>query len=159
MVQEDEMSMQLNVRIVTLPAMRVASFYGYGAEPEMMAHQKLAAWAGPRGLLQPNSGRLVFGFNNPSPSSGSPNYGYEFWMTLDADEDPGEGIDVKQFDGGLYAVTRCVGTQIIGEVWERLAAWRNGTHYRFGNHQWLEEHIDVWNDDQFVLDLFLPIVG
>ena len=151
------MSMQFNVRIVTLSPMRVASYYGYGAAPEGVAHEKLAAWARPRGLLQPNSGRLVFGFNNPSPSPGSPNYGYEFWMTLDPGEDPGEGVQVKQFGGGLYAVTRCVGVAIIGEVWERLGAWRNGTHYRFGSHQWLEEHIDIWNDDQFVLDLFLPI--
>ena len=151
------MTQQLNVRIVTLPPLRVASFYGYGAEPEMIAHGKLEEWARPRGLLQPNSGRLVFGFNNPSPTPGSPNYGYEFWMTLDSEEDPSEGVEVKQFAGGLYAVTRCVGTEIIGEVWQQLAAWRNGTHYRYGTHQWLEEHINIWDSEQFVLDLFLPI--
>lgn len=145
------------MRIVSLPPLRAASFYGNGAEPEAIAHQKLSAWAGPRNLLKPNRGRLVFGFNIPSPAPGSPNYGYEFWVTLDADEDPGEGVEVKEFAGGLYAVTRCVGVERIGEVWEQLAAWRNGTHYRFGSHQWLEEHIDIWNLDQFVLHLFLPL--
>jgi len=153
------MTEQLNVRIVTLPPMRVASFYGYGEGPEMVAHGTLEEWERPRGLLQANSGRLVFGFNNPSPTAGSPNYGYEFWMTLDADEDPGEGVEVKTFPGGMYAVTRCVGVEIIGAVWQQLAAWRNGTHYRYGNHQWLEEHVNIWDSGPFTLDLFLPIAG
>lgn len=151
------MNRQLNVRLVTLPSMQVASFYGYGAGPEAIAHSKLRAWAGPRGLLAQDSGRLVFGFNNPDPAPGSANYGYEFWLTLDDDEEPGEGVEVKRFAGGLYAVTRCVGVESIGEMWQQLAAWRNGTHYRYGGHQWLEEHVNIWDSDQFILDLFLPI--
>ena len=73
---------ELQVEIVRLAPMQVASFYGFGSEPEFQAAAKLLAWAEPRGLLDGGVEHRIFGFNNPSPSAASPNYGYEFWLEL-----------------------------------------------------------------------------
>ncbi len=42
---------ELDVGIVRLEPMRVASFRGFGTSPEHEAARKLIAWAKPRGLL------------------------------------------------------------------------------------------------------------
>ena len=68
---------QLDVRIVKLEPMTVASAYGFGKEPEGIASRKLVAWAKPKGLFDDPAQHPTFGFNNPDPSPGSPNYGYE----------------------------------------------------------------------------------
>jgi hypothetical protein len=71
---------ELDVRIVKLESMRVASFHGFGTEPEAIAFGKLTAYAQPKGYLDDLEAKSVFGFNNPNPSAGSPNYGYEVWL-------------------------------------------------------------------------------
>ena len=72
----------LDVRIVKLEPVRVASFHGFGESPEDEAWNKLVAWAKPKGLLHDPQHHRIYGFNNPNPSPGSPNYGYEFWMAV-----------------------------------------------------------------------------
>ena len=110
---------ELNVRIVKLGPLRVASVLGYGKEPEDIAWKKLAAFAQAHGLFENLDQHRVFGFNNPSPSPGSPNYGYEFWITVDpALEAEGE-VEIKAFSGGLYAVARC---QVGGRPYETTPA-------------------------------------
>jgi DNA gyrase inhibitor GyrI len=156
------------VRIVKLEKLHIASFYGYGKEPEAQAWEKLNAWAKPRGYLDDLANHRIFGFNNPNPSPGSPNYGYELWMIVDEHEKPEDEVEIKDFPGGLYAVGRCAVTgdlgQDIGAAWHRLVLWRENSRYRGASHQWLEEHIKPeekgvvqgagfeWN-----LDLYLPI--
>jgi hypothetical protein len=73
---------ELNMRIVKLDAMRVASAQGFGENPEEQAWEKLLAWAEPQGLLADQDAVRFFGFNNPNPSPGSPNYGYDQWVTV-----------------------------------------------------------------------------
>jgi AraC family transcriptional regulator len=151
-----------SIRIVRLEPLRVASVLGFGREPETEALSKLAAWAEPRGYLNPGRSRRVFGFNNPSPAPGSPNYGYEVWITVDQDVQTGSGVEIKDFAGGLYAVMRCPVSGDPGEVipmaWKELALWREESHYRPAHHQWLEEHlIGVETPGGFTLDLYLPI--
>ncbi|MEZ4638066.1 MAG: effector binding domain-containing protein [Caldilineaceae bacterium] len=105
----------------------------------------------------------MFGFNNPNPSPGSPNYGYEFWIVVGAEEESSADVPVKEFGGGLYAVTRCeVGGapgDTIPATWQELVAWREDSAYRMGRHQWLEKHIPLGDmaEDQFDLDLYMPI--
>lgn len=161
---------ELEVRIVELPPLRVASFLGFGREPENQAWEKLLAWAKPRRLLEKPKEHPLYGFNNPNPSAGSPNYGYEAWIVLDPEEaldpelDEGaeEGPELKSFGGGRYAITRCEVPkgefEVIGETWKRLVAWREGSRYRCGAHQWLEQSLPEDRPDlEFVLDLYLPI--
>jgi DNA gyrase inhibitor GyrI len=155
---------ELNVRIVKLEPMRVASFHGFGTSPEHEAAKKLIAWAGPRGLLDARGNHRIFGFNNPCPSPGSPNYGYEFWITIEPHVKPEEAIEIKEIPEGLYAVARCEihgnPGDIIPATWERLGAWHEESIYGRSSHECLEEHFSPCPftvSDNFVLDLYLPI--
>lgn len=147
-----------DVRIVALAPMRVASVLGFGSSPELAGWQKLKDWAEPRGLLAGPNRPRIFGFNNPSPTPASPNYGYEFWIEVGPDVESDDQVQVRQFGGGLYAVTRCQGVEAIGETWKRLVAWLAASPYRQAHHQWLEEHISVdVAPDELILDLYAPI--
>jgi DNA gyrase inhibitor GyrI len=148
----------VDVRILHFEPLRVASALGYGASPEMLAWSKLLDWAEAHHQLeQPHR---FFGFNNPSPTPASPNYGYEVWMTVTPDVLSDEMVTVKDFAGGDYAVTRCMGVEHIPQTWMELSTWAETSQYRMGSHQWLEEHIRVGPnipESEFVLDLYLPI--
>lgn len=137
----------LQVAIVRLDAMQVAAFHGFGAEPEHQAAARLVAWARPRGLLDAGLQHRVFGFNNPSPTAGSPNYGYEFWLELtpaEAETLAGDVVgsqgELKSFAGGLYAVTRCRGAAAIPNAWRDLVTWCEDSPYAFATAQCLEQH-------------------
>ena len=151
---------ELEVRMVKLEPMRVASAHAYSASPEGDAWNKLIAWAGPKGLLEDRASYRIFGFNNPDPSPGSPNYGYEFWIEVGAEVE-GEGeIEIKAFPGGRYAVTRCVGVPQIGETWKRLNTWIEDSPYQHGSDQWLEQNLspgEVVPEEELVLDLHYPV--
>lgn len=152
----------LDVRIVELEPMLVASYLGFGESPEVLAWEKLFDWARPEGLLEDPETYRLFGFNNPNPSPGSPNYGYEVWMTIVPGVVPGGEGQVVEYGGGKYAVTRCVVPEgdfdVIGQTWKKLVAWREDSRYRCGAHQWLEESLpEAPPGTEFVLDLYLPI--
>lgn len=154
---------ELDVRIVKLEPMRVASATGFGPSPEELAWQKILAYAGQQGLLAEPEKRRFFGFNNPSPSAGSPNYGYEQWITVDADTPAAAGVQIKDFEGGTYAVTRCNLTNIF-EQWQALVRWAESSRYTVSHKLCLEEAITPPYDgipqelDQVILDLYLPVV-
>ncbi len=156
---------ELNVHIIHLPAGRVASVLGYGAEPENQAWEKLVAWAGPKGYLAAPGQHRIFGFNNPNPSHGSPNYGYEFWMMVGPEERGGHEVQIKDFPGGLYAVARCQvkgdAYQSIPAAWQALVQWCEDSPYRMTSQQCLEEMVekDKLADGEFTLDLYLPVEG
>jgi len=150
---------KLQVRIVQLEPARVAAAYGFGAEPEPIAWQKLLKFAHENGLLE--KPHRFFGFNNPDPTPGSPNYGYEQWVTVGPEVLAEGEIGIKDFSGGLYAVTR---TRLadIGRTWQRLVAWREESAYQAATHQWLEEALNMdprgeINPEVLELDLYLPL--
>lgn len=151
------------VRIVTLEAMRVASFHSFGNSPEYKALAKMLAWAEPRGLLIPERPARVFGFNNPGPSPGSANYGYEFWLEVGPEVTGGDEAEIKVFSGGQYAVLRCHAEpdgSNIGVAWQQLVMWQEASRYRYPRQQpCLEEHLGplTTTPTPFTLDLYLPI--
>lgn len=152
----------LEVKIVNLEPLRVASFLGFGQNPEDIAWEKLNAWAKPKGLLDDPENHRLFGFNNPNPSPGSPNYGYEVWIEIDPDYEMEDDIKSFTFYGGLYAVARCAvpkgNFEVIGETWNKLVTWREESQYKHGRHQWLEKSVPLnLPDTEFVLDLYMPI--
>jgi DNA gyrase inhibitor GyrI len=157
--EKDRKMSELQVRIVELEPMRVASFYGFGPSPEDIAWGKLVTWAKPRGFLGDPQSHRIFGFNNPNPSPGSPNYGYEFWIVVGPDVEPEGDIAIKEFGGGMYAVAQSRGLEEIGPVWKSLVLWREDSKYGCGSHQWLEEHVgaDEQSPEEITLDLHLPI--
>ena len=84
--------------------MRVACVNGFGEGPEGMAFDKMKAWAAAHNL--PGKPYRLFGYNNPDPSPGSPNYGYDVWITVDESVQADGEARIIDFPGGLYAVTR-----------------------------------------------------
>ena len=153
---------KLEVRIVTLPPMRVACINGFGAGPEGQAISKLKAWA--KTHVQLNKPYRLFGYNNPDPTPGSPNYGYDVWITVDKSVEADGEARIMAFPGGLYAITRCEvkdpGVDIPA-TWQKLFKWMEASQYHYGRNQWLEEHIglleEMGGDHPFTLDLHLPI--
>ena len=152
---------ELEVRIITLEPMRVASFHAFGPGPELDAAAQLSDWAKPKGYLDNPEKHRIFGFNNPNPSVGSPNYGYEFWIQINSEAEVEEDISVKEFEGGLYAITRCHGIDTITPTWMRLAERvENNSKYRFGTQEMLEEHVGPFPfevSEDFTLDLYCSI--
>jgi DNA gyrase inhibitor GyrI len=150
---------EMGVRIVRLEPIRVVSVLGFGAGPEGLAWDKMRAWLEASHLLEDGKEHRFFGFNNPSPSAGSPNYGYEVWVSVDETVQPAGEVTVKDFQGGLYAVTRCQGVETIFPTWQQLVRWREESPYQGANHQWLEEHFGALEvpPEELVLDLYLPI--
>ena len=151
---------ELDVRIVDMEPMRVACAHGFGSSPEMQATEKMLSFLESKGLAFEDI--RWFGFNNPSPSPGSPNYGYEQWMTV-SPEVEGEGdVTIKEIPARRYAVARCEGLDVIGERWQHLALWFEDSPYKKPPHwdQCLEElltspHVPY---EEYVFDLYLPIL-
>ncbi len=157
---------ELQVEIVRLAPLQVASFHGFGSEPEFQAAAKMLAWAEPRGLYDEGFGHRVFGFNNPSPTAGSPNYGYEFWLELKDGETelisgaaagalPAEEVELKSFKGGLFAVARCRGVGAVPDTWRRLVTWLEDSRYTMSHGQCLEQHTGRINGDIEALNFAL----
>ncbi len=151
------------IRLETLPAMRVATFYAYSETPEHDALKKVIHWSKSHGFWKEAPATRIFGFDNPEPSEGSPNRGYEFWVTVGAEVHSDDKVKIKEFTGGKYAVLRCKVTnnpfEIIPATWGKLINWCEASPYTIGNHQCVEEHLtrNKAGDDNFVLDLYLPI--
>jgi len=82
-------------------------------------------------------------------------------MTFGEGAKPGEGIEFKEFTGGLYAVTRCEGLQHITEIWKQLVVWREESKYKEAHHQWLEECFTpkATQLEDYVFDLYAPIAA
>ena len=155
---------ELNVRIITLPPMRVICFNGFGASPEEQAYTKTAEWLKANDMWQDGKERRFFGYNNPDPSPGSPKYGYDVWVTVDEDIEPGEDGRIIDFQGGLFAVAHVdAGPQGEGiyDAWQELAAWVENSKYtpEFCSRQCLEESTEPFkgSPDGFTLILYEPI--
>lgn len=149
----------LQVRIVDLEPMRWAGTSGFGPEPEGLAWDALLKWAEPIGLL--SKPHRFFGYNNPDPSPGSPNYGYEIWVPVGPEVQAEGQVTIKEIPARRYAVARCEGLSNIGRVWRQLVRWFEGSQYRRPAHfdQCLEHLLSPpgVSYDQYVFDLHLPI--
>ncbi|NIM49048.1 MAG: hypothetical protein GTO22_07285 [Gemmatimonadales bacterium] len=152
----------LDVHIVDLPPMRVATTRALGNSPEDEAWEKLRAWAEPRGLLDDLQRHPVYGYNNPPPVPGRPDYGYEFWIKVDPDAEPEGDVELKDFGGGRYAVTSCrlhgdpEGS--VPEVWQKLLGWVESSGHTWRHTHELEGLLNPEAPhEQILLDLYLPI--
>lgn len=150
--------MEMNVKIVELSPMRVASFRAVSESPEHEAAEMLIEWATGKGVLGDLEKHPIYGFNNPNPSKGKKEYGYEFWIKVE-DGYTEEGININDFPGGRYAVTTCRDLNEISELWMSLYNWvkENGYEYRQESECLEKTHNIGAADDQLVLDLYEPI--
>jgi DNA gyrase inhibitor GyrI len=148
------------IRIETLPMMRVACRREVSATPEDDAFQFFAAWLANRNL----TGQVRhFGFDvdvDPTEAQDG-KHGYEVWMVLPQDLDASDGVVMRQFDGGLYAAVTLIRPfddpyNRISGGWNILHEWVIGSQaYRGAGHQWLEEEIET--PDGVNLILYHPV--
>lgn len=152
----------LDVRIERLDPMWVASAHSIGERPERESWGVLRAWAEPKGLLGSPDSHPLFGFNNPNPAPDTPEYGYEFWIQVDPGTETDGTVAIKEFPGGMYAVTRCKliddprGT--VAQVWMALWEWVQASEYSWRKTHELEKHRDPDAPlEEMILELHLPI--
>jgi DNA gyrase inhibitor GyrI len=137
--------------------MRVAAARAVGAAPEIDAWRRLRAWAEPNGFLHDTDEHPVFGFNNPAPSPTPGQYGYEFWIRVEDGANPSRDIEIKDFDGGLYAVVSTRLTEMTN-TWRDLWDWVKDSRYRWRRSHELERvQNPQTTEDELVVDLYLPI--
>ncbi len=147
------------VRIERLPRMWVASVRAFGQAPEAEAWRLLREWAGPKGLLDDADRHPVYGFNNPSPSAGKAEYGYELWIRTDPEHEQNQ-VTFKEFEGGLFAVTSCrlQGGPGVPTAWRMLWDWAQASPYRWRRAQELEKVVNPGaTEADLVLELYLPV--
>jgi DNA gyrase inhibitor GyrI len=152
------------VRIITLDPMWVACVKVTSASPERDAVSKLRVWAESKGLLADPVRHPIFGFDDPPFGSRVGPRGYEAWIRIDGKSAADGAVELKRFDGGRYAVTRCEvrgePTDVIPKAWDELAEWARSHGHRLGAHRSLEMHIDpAGAEGGFVVDLYCPIAG
>ncbi len=152
---------ELIVRYVRLPAFHVAFVCTVSKTPEEESLKKIKAWAESKGYWNNPAKHLLFGYNNPSPTPGKDEYGYEVILTVYPDVKPEGEVEIKKIPGGLYAVTRCKGAETFFETWMALYNWIKNTEYELdeNNVPGLEEHLNR-NETRFseyLLDLYLSI--
>jgi effector-binding domain-containing protein len=130
---------ELDVTIVDMEPMRVVSAHGFGPNPEEIAWGKILTFAKEKGLDLAQV--RFFGFNNPNPSPGSPNYGYEQWMTVGPEVEAAGDLEIKEIPARRYASTKFQGLENIGRVWKELVLWFEDSAYKRPPHWWecLEE--------------------
>jgi DNA gyrase inhibitor GyrI len=154
---------KIEVRIASLPGMRVASSYAFGMSPEEEAWKPIRRLAKERGIDLTSKDSRTFGFDNPTPSPGSPEYGYEIWMPIGPDTDLSPPLIAKNFDGGSFAVSRIIGLGRIGQGWENLIAWLEDSPL-----EWLSERFEMMEEllnpaepdpERWIFDLYIPIHG
>lgn len=145
-----------DVRIETLFPMRVASVRVVSEHPEEDAWRLLASWAEPLGLLADPAAHQVFGFNNPNPSPGAREYGYEFWLRVDPAIEASGSVAIEEVPGGRFAVLRHSGYP-DPDVWRRLWEWAKAQGYEWGGTHELERMLTPAGTVDPEFDLYLPI--
>ena len=150
----------LIVRIESLSRMWIASVLARGEQPEAEAWRRLRDWAYSKRLWGDFVTHPVFGFNNPSPSSGSKEYGHELWIRIGGPEAGDGAVTFKEFEGGLFAVTACKlrGDPDIAKTWRLLWDWAQAGPYRWRRSQELEKVLNPEAaEDELILELYLPV--
>ncbi|QVK16958.1 effector binding domain-containing protein [Mycoplasmatota bacterium] len=137
---------------------KVACFEYYGNNPESNAFKVLLDWAKNNNIISENNKYRLFGYDTTECKAGSSEYGYEACITIDEDFNTDDSpVKIKDLSGGMYAVTT-VGVEDISKAWARFKSWVKISKYEFGTHQWLEEHMEGFNEDfNYEVELFMPI--
>ncbi|HUU79130.1 MAG TPA: effector binding domain-containing protein [candidate division Zixibacteria bacterium] len=157
--KEDDSYENLRVHFERLPPMRIVSFHAISKTPEKDASQKMNKWMEANGILFDGEKHPTFGFNNPNPTRGKDEYGYEFWLKVDDDFESKDDPKVKDISGYQYAVTTCWRLADIGRDWMNLARWVKEHDYDIirDTHCLERAHFSVATEDELILDLMIPV--
>jgi len=153
------------VAIRTLRPMRVACYRAVSRSPEEDAHAFLRKWVAERrgkGARPPR----FFGFDvevDPDQRDAGLR-GYEVWGTVPAGVTPSEGVVIRRFPGGRYAVMRITDPftkpfEVIPAGWGRLVRWvKESEGFEVFGCQELEESVGGKGASGEFLDLYLPVI-
>lgn len=123
----ETLAKDLNVRIVLLPPMTVASYHCIGKDPEEEVFGVMTDWAKKSRLYEIKPDARMFGFNHPNPGvleDGT--HGYEVWVTIPEDMELPKPLVRKRYDGGrLYAVLTIPFPEF--QLWGDLINWVNNS--------------------------------
>ena len=150
---------ELAVTFERLLPMRVVSFQAISNSPEQDAMIKLREWAEPKGLFADSIKHPIYGFNNPCPKPGKSEYGYEFWIQVDADFHE-EGVKIKDVPEFFCVVSRCYVTDPYKDIpatWTKMLDWIKENNYEFGSMCGLEKIISSSQSDEWILDIYIPL--
>ena len=151
------------VRIKKLKPMRVASYRAISATPENDSIEHITKWLAKQ-EFEKTGGVRRFGFDaEVAPEQQKKGLrGYEVWVSVPKEAKSSEGVTLRDFAGGTYAVMRIDDPftnpfEVIPGGWNRLVGWvKTSDEYTCGEHQCLEEHIKIEGKD--CLDIHLPVV-
>ncbi len=136
-----------------LPNMRVKSFKSHSDSPESDCWDKMRDWAIVNNQWAENCNSRVFGFDIDG--------GYELWLQMPDGLRITGSSELLEVDEASYAV---MGINVksgdeIGNCWDRFRSWLEDSPFKNGNHQWLEEHLELKQSNEFPLkmDLYYPI--
>ena len=157
--KKDDSYEHLRVHFERLTPMRVVSFHAYSKSPERDASLKMNEWARANGILINKETHPTFGFDNPSPTRGKEEYGYEFWLKIDDDFETDDDIKIIDIPERLYAVTTSWRLADVGRDWKNLDRWLKEHDYEIiKNIPCLERaHLINVSEDELVLDLLVPL--
>ena len=163
----------MEIKVVELNPMKVASFQYVGENPELNAIKSMFRWAQKKEFFSKDARFYFFGFNNPIPSEDNSESGYEVWLPLDVNFEGDDEIKIKEFKGALFATTEMSFIDFLSNqgwnVFHSAAKlWMKENMYeRDITVQWLEKHIVQKRDiDNFIqkndlskwtICLYLPI--
>ena len=111
-----------------------------------MMPKLLTEWAKGKDYLNNLKKHPIFGFNNPEPTKGKKEYGYEFWIKVYS-EYTERGITTKDMLGGRYAVTTCNYLSQIDEMWMKLFNWVKENGYEYRESECLEKTLNLSESD------------
>jgi DNA gyrase inhibitor GyrI len=144
------------ITIQSLPPMRMACYQVVSREPEDEGGRFMDAWEKERGL----EGGRHFGFDVPvtAEQAKAGMRGYEQWHSVPDEVYGADGVMIRHFPGGKYAVLHLYNPftapfETIPNGWRFLHDWVNAQPgMEYGCHQCLEELV---SGEGGALDLIL----
>ena len=155
---KEEYIMEPIVMIVKIDPIRVAVCNRISKSPEKDSYEVLRAWSEPKGLLKDPVKYPLFGRNNPNPSPGKKEYGYDFMLAIPADMKIDGEMKEGEIPGGTYAVVR-THFELITDMWIWLYNWTKEKGYKPTGNAY-EEHIlgvDIEQPMNMLFDLWLQL--
>lgn len=145
------------LRIVALPAMRLAVYNSVSMSPEEEALKKVLTWAENQNLM---GTARIFGFNTTKYNPENKEYGWAASITIPEQVILPEYLEEKRIPRGLYASVNS--TNEVYDSWQTLMKLLKNNDYEVDESRTcLEEHIrsgeDRNNGYDFYLNLLQPI--
>jgi DNA gyrase inhibitor GyrI len=153
------------ISIQELPPMRLVSYRAISATPEEDVATYFARWTADQELPRdlPNFG---FDVEVSAEQREEGLRGYELWLVTPAGVELAEGMQIRQFGGGLYAVMTIYDAMQdpfthIPHGWEHLHHWvTRSPLFEAAEHQCLEEVVsDIDRSGRRHLVLYYPIAA